>query len=97
MSALIDRDQRFTPPWVLDVVRQFDEIHCDPCTSTVAVRRLLRNANALAFWHKRIAFLKPDGTYEAGAKFASMSAYFGERAGRFNRVFSPHATVLFLR
>lgn len=152
----VDSDQRFTPQHVLDVVREFDTISCDPCTtpdnpvraichyteadngleqpwhsltfwncpysrgqplkwaerangawrgsevesiglvisdtSTAAVRYLLATANAIAFWNRRICF-----TGDAGAKFANLFAYYGERQGRFKRVFSPHATVLVLR
>ncbi len=66
-------------------------------TSTKAMQFLLDHADAVAFWRKRICFLRPDGAYEQGAKFANASFYFGERAGRFRRVFSPHASVLVLR
>lgn len=159
-----DSDQRFTPEHILDVIRAFDAIGLDPCTtldnrtgarvfcaaphsdglelewlpehglvwvnhpysvgqsakwaakmhfsarrgcevislgaadtSTGANRFLLHNANAVAFWSKRISFIKPDGTYEQGAKFANASFYFGDRVGRFRRVFEPHATVINLQ
>lgn len=61
-------------------------------TSTVATSFMLRHAHAVAFWNRRIRF-----TGAAGAKFANASFYWGERQGRFQRVFSPHATVLVLR
>lgn len=61
-------------------------------TSTAAVRYLLATANAVAFWNKRICFAG-----DAGAKFANLFAYYGERQGRFKRVFDAHATVLVLR
>jgi phage N-6-adenine-methyltransferase len=150
-------DIRFTPKNVLDVVRAFDDIALDPCTtssnpvgardwytesdnglerpweslsfvnppysrgqiiqwaekayeewcslrktesivlvpadtSTEATQLLLDTASAVAFWRKRICFAG-----EQGAKFANALFYFGERQGRFKRVFSPHATVLVLR
>jgi hypothetical protein len=151
-----DSDVRFTPQHVLNVVREFDEIVCDPCTvasnpaganlfyteadnglvqpwgggltfvnnpysrgqifpwaekcaleakigleiiqlipadmSTIYTKFLFGKANAVAFWDKRIVF---DGSN--GAKFGSAFWYFGDRQGRFKRVFEPHATVLFLR
>lgn len=157
-----ESDIRFTPQHVLDVVRAFDRIALDPCTtpdnpvgadrfyteaddglnqwwqvrpapgiaflnppysrgqllrwadrvavawagvegvesimlvpadtSTEATQFMLDHANAVAFWDKRICFA---GT--AGAKFANAFFYWGERQGRFKRVFSPHAHVLVLR
>jgi hypothetical protein len=167
-QGLNPKDERYTPESILDIIREFDDIGFDPCTtpdnrcnalshaywderwpescgltcewypghgliwvnhpysagkpwkwarkmadasadgceiislgaadtSTRANKLLLLSANAVAFWDKRIAFLKPDGKYELGAKFANASFYFGERQGRFKRVFSPHATVLVLR
>jgi hypothetical protein len=167
-QGLNPKDERYTPESILDIIREFDVIGFDPCTtrdnrcnalshawfdpadpdshgltckwspghgliwvnhpysagqpyrwackmyvaggngceiislgaadtSTRANKLLLLSANAVAFWDKRIAFLKPDGKYELGAKFANASFYFGERQGRFKRVFSPHATVLVLR
>lgn len=152
-----DSDVRFTPQHVLDVVREFDAIALDPCTtpdnpvnashfyteeddglvqpwggglcywncpysrgqpirwatrawdawdvsavesiglmiadtSTEATQFVLNNANAVGFWKKRIRFAG-----DASAKFANMVAYFGDRQGRFLRVFEPHATVLFLQ
>lgn len=65
--------------------------------STVWMRVLLGSATAIAFWHKRISFGTPEGGYEAGAKFGNAFVYYGERQGRFKRVFSPHAHVLVLR
>jgi phage N-6-adenine-methyltransferase len=65
--------------------------------STNWTRHLLNSANAVAFWNKRIPFLLPDGAYDNGAKFGNAAYYFGERQGRFRRVFSPHAHVLTLR
>lgn len=158
-------DERNTPQHVLDVVREFDDIVLDPCTtlanptrahqfvtkrdnglrvcwsgviadsggrgvtywnppysrgqlllwsehalvewerngiesiglvpadtSTRATQLLLERANAVAFWKKRICFAG-----EQGAKFANALFYLGERQGRFQRVFEPHATVLVLR
>jgi hypothetical protein len=70
-------------------------VPADPSTSWS--RLLLATAHAVAFWNRRIAFIKPDGTYDAGAKQPSAFYYFGERQGRFKRVFEPHATVLVLR
>lgn len=151
-----ESDIRFTPQHVLDVVREFDVIALDPCTtpdnpvgaerfyteydnglvqrwfgltfcncpysrgqilpwgkrafsawsgsavesmllvpadtSTLATQFLLNHANAVGFWKKRICFAG-----ESGAKFANAMFYFGEREGRFKRVFDPHATVLVLR
>jgi hypothetical protein len=58
---------------------------------------LLKHANAVGFWKQRIRFQLPDGSYESGAKFGSAVYYFGERQGRFKRVFESHATVLVLR
>lgn len=148
-------DIRFTPKHVLDVVREFDDIALDPCTtqdnpvgargfyteadnglvepwyefvfwnppysrgqlikwaqraysawsgsevesiglvpadtSTEATQFLLSHATAVAFWKKRICFAG-----ESGAKFANALFYFGEREGRFRRVFEPHATVIVL-
>lgn len=57
---------------------------------------LFEHAQAIAFWHGRIAFLKPDGTYEQGAKQPSCLWYFGERAARFHRVLREHANVVHL-
>lgn len=61
-------------------------------TSTRASQLLLAEANAVAFWRHRVCFAG-----EQGAKFANAFFYFGERQGRFKRVFSPHATVITLR
>lgn len=61
-------------------------------TSTAATQFLLDLAHAVAFWRKRICFAG-----DCGAKFANALFYFGERQGRFKRVFGPHATVLVLR
>lgn len=70
-------------------------VPADP--STAWSRTLLENAEAMAYWHKRIAFIRPDGTYEAGAKQPSAMYYFGERVERFRRIFQQHGTVLNLR
>lgn len=50
-------------------------------------------AQAIAHMHGRIAFIRPDGEYETGAKQSSAIWYFGERVQRFTRVFGPHANV----
>lgn len=61
-------------------------------TSTRATQLLLKRANAVAFWLRRIRFAG-----DHGAKFANALFYLGERQGRFQRVFEQHATVLVLR
>jgi hypothetical protein len=61
-------------------------------TSTRASQLLLAEANAVAFWRHRICFAG-----EQGAKFANALYYFGDRQGRFRRVFERWATVLVLR
>ena len=76
--------------WLLHSVESIGLVIAD--TSTNATKYLLQNANAVAFWDKRIRFAG-----DQGAKFANAFFYFGERQGRFQRVFSPHATVLVLR
>lgn len=53
-------------------------------------------AQAIAHMHGRIAFIRPDGVYETGAKQSSAVWYFGERAQRFQRVFEAHANVVHL-
>jgi hypothetical protein len=70
-------------------------VPADPSTRWSQV--LLSLAHAVAFWSRRIAFIRPDGTYDEGAKQPSAFYYFGERQGRFKRVFEPHATVITLR
>ena len=65
--------------------------------STGWSKQLFASAQCLAFWGKRIAFIKPSGEYESGAKQPSAFWYFGERQGRFRRHFEPHASVVFLR
>lgn len=59
-------------------------------------KTLFAHAQAIAFWHGRIAFLTPEGDYEQGAKQPSCLWYFGERAARFHRVLRPHANVVHL-
>lgn len=55
---------------------------------------LFRQANALAFWRGRIAFVKRDGQFESGHNKPSLFAYFGDGSTRFQRVFAPHANVV---
>jgi hypothetical protein len=76
--------------WALHQVESILLVISD--TSTSATKYLLQHANAVAFWDKRICFAG-----DQGAKFANAFFYFGERQGRFRRVFEPHATVLVLR
>ena len=76
--------------WEHDRIESIGLVIAD--TSTQAVQYLLEHANAVAFWKRRIRFAG-----DASAKFANMLPYFGERQGRFKRVFEPHATVLVLR
>jgi len=76
--------------WRLEGVESIGLIPSD--TSTRATQYVLETANAIAFWKKRICFAG-----EQGAKFANALPYYGERQGRFKRVFEDHAIVLVLR
>lgn len=68
-----------------------------PCDlGTRWAKTLFEHAQAIAFWHGRIAFVRPDGEYDAGAKQPSALWYFGERAARFHRVLRIHANVVHL-
>lgn len=76
--------------WRLEGVESIGLIPSD--TSTRATQYVLETANAIALWKKRICFAG-----EQGAKFANALPYYGERQGRFKRVFEDHAIVLVLR
>lgn len=72
-----------------------EAIMLTPCDlGTKWATMLTANAHALAGWRGRIPFVKPDGSYDTGAKQPSNFWYFGERAARFERVFSPLANVI---
>ncbi len=50
-------------------------------------------ATALCFVSGRLAFSSPDGAADTGAKQPSIVPYWGERSGRFERIFSQLGTV----
>lgn len=64
---------------------------CDLGTRWASV--LFGHAVGLAGWRGRIAFVRPDGTYETGAKQPSVFWYLGARFGAFHASFSGHANV----
>lgn len=69
-----------------------DMIVLTPCDlGTKWAGRLWKRAQAFAGWRGRISFVRPDGSYETGAKQSSLFWYFGERVERFRRVFAPYA------
>ena len=71
-----------------------DIIMLTPCDlGTRWATKLCGAASMYAGWRRRISFIRPDGSYETGAKQASLFWYFGERASRFARVFRSHANV----
>jgi hypothetical protein len=84
--------------WALKAIREWSQDDVESIglviadMSTAASQLLLERANAVAFWRKRICFAG-----DQGAKFANAFFYFGDRQGRFKRVFEPHAAVLVLR
>lgn len=51
-------------------------------------------ADAIAFWKKRIAFVRSDGGKVSGNSHASALVYYGGEPERFAEHFEPHATVI---
>lgn len=64
---------------------------CDLGTQWASV--LFKHAAMLAGWRGRIAFVRPDGSYETGAKQPSVFWYLGSRLGVFAEVFKAFANV----
>ena len=86
-----ESDQRFTPQDVLDVVREFAPIMLDPCTTEAnpvgaALHFTAQDDGLGTEW---LEVINGNGPLDGVA--------FGERQGRFSRVFSPHAYVQVLR
>lgn len=87
--------------WTSKIVRSasadpdLEIIALTPCDlGTQWARELFTHTAAFCGWHGRIAFVKPDGTYDQGAKQPSLFWYFGERPRRFFRAFAAHANVV---
>lgn len=76
--------------WRLGQVESIGLVPAD--TSTWATQFMWHTANAVAFWSKRICFAG-----SSGSKFANAFFYYGERTGRFKRVFQPHGCVAVFR
>lgn len=159
---LVETNERYTPPEVLDVIRILGPIAYDPCTprhnpagalrftcppenglttnwvelarrglvfcnppysrgqilqwvrkavrerrrfsenllllpqdlGTVWGQLLIRSCQGICFWKGRITFIRPDGSYDAGAKQPSLFGYMGPRAWAFHDAFAPHGAVL---
>lgn len=81
---------KITTEWAQNDVESIVLVPSD--TSTKSFQLLLELCSAVAFWKKRIVFRGTDG-----AKFANAFFYFGDRQGRFKRLFSPYASVVVLR
>ncbi len=63
------------------------------CPETEAWRKYVwPTATRVAFWRRRIKFDKPGGG--TGTKLPSAVIYWGSDGRRFDRVFSPHSTVM---
>jgi hypothetical protein len=86
--------------WTAKIVDGWHESHTEiialtPCDlGTKWATELFKHADAFAGWRGRISFVKPDGSYDTGAKQPSILWYFGERATRFMRAFELHANVV---
>lgn len=88
--------------WAAKMIDGWHEFHTEiialtPCDlGTKWSTMLFQHADAMAGWRGRISFVRPDGSYDTGAKQPSLLWYFGERAKRFERVFRDHANVALL-
>lgn len=78
--------------WVEKCIREteigVDVVALLPCDlGSRAGQRVADTADALCFVKGRLAFGSPEGQLAQGAKQPSIISYWGERAGRFARVF----------
>lgn len=65
-----------------------------PCDlGTESGQFVAETAAALCFPKGRLTFVRPDGTYDTGAKQPSVLPYWGDRARSFKRVFSQLGVV----
>ena len=66
------------------------------CTGDVVMGELIDdNADAIAFWRGRIAFLNAQGRPQKGADFNCCFVYIGDQHQRFKEAFDSYASVFF--
>ena len=86
--------------WASKVVesRGLEVLVLTPCDLGTRWARVLfqGGARALCGWHGRIAFVRPDGTYETGAKQPSLFWYFGARIDLFRMCFESRGSVAYI-
>ena len=66
------------------------------CTGDVVMGELIdHNADAIAFWRGRIAFLNAQGRPQKGSDFNCCFVYIGKQPLLFEKTFKPYASVFF--
>lgn len=66
------------------------------CTGDVVMGELIDdNADAIAFWRGRIAFLNAQGRPQKGSDFNCCFVYIGDQPQLFKKTFKPFASVFF--
>ena len=66
------------------------------CTGDVVMGELIdNNADAIAFWRGRIAFLNAQGRPQKGSDFNCCFVYIGDQPQLFKKTFKPFASVFF--
>ena len=66
------------------------------CTGDVVMGELIDyNADAIAFWRGRIAFLNAQGRPQKGSDFNCCFVYIGKQPLLFEKTFKPYASVFF--
>lgn len=88
------------PAWMEKAAREFAlgahtiTMLIPASTETLGFRRwIFGHATAVAFWKRRLAFLRHDGG-KPGNTLPSALPYFGHEVERFCDHFAPHATIV---